>query len=207
MVAVLMAVIYKEKLTKSTIAAIVLSLIGILMLYQGGPGANVSALGMLLVILSSLTYAIYIIVVNKSPIRMSSIKLTFYALIVCAAAMAVFSFVRDGGVQMIPTTRSLVCAIGLALFPTVISLVMLAVAVNYVGSTPAAIMGALEPVTAVVIGVSVFNETLTPRLTAGMLLIMLAVMLIVVGKKNSTHHILAYIGNVRKKISKHWRWK
>ena len=73
-------------------------------------------------------------------------------------------------------------AIALAIIPTVISLVTMALSVHYIGSTPTAILGALEPVTAVTIGVTVFGEHLTPRLIVGMFLVIVAVTLIVVGK-------------------------
>jgi len=207
MVAVIMALFFKEKLSASTVIAIVLSLIGILMLYQGDGNTKISSLGMALVILSSLTYAVYIIVVNKSSIRMSSIKLTMYVLIVCAIMIGSYAYLSGQPIQTIPTTRSWICAIGLALIPTVISLVTLTIAVNNVGSTAAAIMGALEPVTAVIIGVLVFGEVITPRLATGMVLIMGAVLLIILGKKLSPKIILASVSRKGKKLVKHWRWK
>ena len=73
---------------------------------------------------------------------------------------------------------NLVC---LALFPTVISFVCTTRAIHYVGSTPTAILGSLEPVTAVVIGVLVFGETLTARDLLGLVVIVTAVTLVVAG--------------------------
>ena len=55
-----------------------------------------------------------------------------------------------------------------------------AIAVHEVGATPTAIMGALEPLTAVAIGVMVFDVTF--RLAVGIVLILSAVLLIVMGK-------------------------
>jgi drug/metabolite transporter (DMT)-like permease len=55
-------------------------------------------------------------------------------------------------------------------------------AVKIIGSTPTAILGALEPVTAVTIGVTVFAETLTMRIMAGIALILGSVVLIVAKK-------------------------
>jgi drug/metabolite transporter (DMT)-like permease len=49
----------------------------------------------------------------------------------------------------------------------VLSLVLMTVSVHEVGATPTAIMGALEPLTAVAIGVLVFGESLTVRLVIG----------------------------------------
>ena len=69
----------------------------------------------------------------------------------------------------------------LALFPTVISFICTTKAVQYIGATPTAILGALEPVTAVIIGICVFGETLTPGETLGLVLIIAAVTFVVAG--------------------------
>jgi len=207
MVAVLMVAFFGEKLKISTVLAIVMALAGILLLYRGDGDATLSGLGLLFIIISGLTYAVYIIVVNQSSIRMSSLKLTLYVLIICAISLAVFSYSSGAPLQALPTPRSWICAIGLALVPSVISLVTMAMAVQLIGSTPTAIMGALEPLTAVVIGVTVFGEILTPRLSLGILLILGAVMIIIVGKKVSPRVIMSSISHFGGKITKHWRWK
>ena len=71
--------------------------------------------------------------------------------------------------------------IALAIFPTAISFLCTTQAIQYIGSTPTAILGALEPLTAVFFGVVVFGESLTLRLSCGMLMIILAVTLIIAG--------------------------
>ena len=82
----------------------------------------------------------------------------------------------------------------LALIPTVVSLVLMTVAVHAIGSTPTAVMGALEPLTAVVIGVTIFGK-FTARLAAGIGLILLAVTLIVAGKSLHPGRLAAIIGH------------
>ena len=57
------------------------------------------------------------------------------------------------------------------------------ISINKIGSTPSAIMGALEPVTAVIIGIFVFSETFTLRLAVGILLILLGVTLIILKRQ------------------------
>jgi drug/metabolite transporter (DMT)-like permease len=57
------------------------------------------------------------------------------------------------------------------------------IAVKILGSTPTSIMGALEPLTAVVIGVFVFNEVFTLNLACGIVLILISVLLIVLQDK------------------------
>jgi drug/metabolite transporter (DMT)-like permease len=92
----------------------------------------------------------------------------------------------------------------LGLVPTILSLVLMTIAVHEVGATPTAIMGALEPLTAVTIGVLLFGEALTLRLMTGIVLILLAVMLIVLGKNFHLRTIRHAISTL---VRKTWRWK
>lgn len=208
MVAVIMAVFFKEKVTPITIVSIVLALSGISLLYKGGDGAVLSTVGVILVIISSLTYAVYIVVVNKSSLRMSSVKLTFYVLFIGTIMIILYSFTGDSArLQSITSIHSLFYALLLAVFPTVISLILMVIAVHNVGSTPTAVMGALEPITAVCIGVFVFGEVFTMRLAVGCLLILTAVTLIVAGKALPTQHITYVFSRLGRKVMKKWRWK
>ena len=184
MVAVIMSVFFKESITMSTISAIILALLGIGMLYHGGAAATLSTLGIILVILSSLTTAIYIVVVNQSHIQMSPLKLTFYVLLICMMCLLAYSFTSSElPLQLPPSPRAWFFAGWLGLVPTVLSLVFMTIAIREAGATPTAIMGALEPLTAVTIGVLVYGESLTPRLVAGIVFILFSVMIIVLGKK------------------------
>ena len=207
MVAVIMATLFHEKVTAATVVAILLSLAGIALLNQTGNGTSLSLWGVTLVMLSSLTYAIYIVVVNKSSLRMSSVKLTFYVLLFGLCTIYGYTLAMGETVQLLVTPKQWMYAAQLALMPTVLSLVLMVIAVHDVGSTPTAIMGAIEPITAVAIGVLVFGENFTPRLALGIVLILTAVLLIIGGKEMSPHKITLAISRVGKRLAKTWRWK
>lgn len=203
--AVIMTTFFREKVTVSTVTAIILALAGIGLLYKGDAGASLSAMGVVLVMVSSLTYAVYIVVVNQSSIRMSSLKLTFYVLLICMLSLLAYSFTAPSLHLMLPPSpRAWFFACWLGLVPTVLSLVLMTIAVHEVGATPTAIMGALEPLTAVAIGVIVFGESLTIRLAVGILLILTAVLLIVLGKNFHLRSISHAITSI---VRKTWRWK
>lgn len=201
MVAVIMALFFKEKVTSMTVMAIVLSLVGIGLLYKGGARVSLSVIGIVLCILSSLAYAIYIIVVNQSSIQMSSFKVTFYAMLVCEITLILYSFTSpELYLHVLPSPRAWSFAVWLSIVPTILSLVFMTVAVNHVGATPTAILGALEPLTAVTIGVLVFGETLTPRLVVGIIFILFAVMLVVLGKD-------LHLRTITHAVSRLWHWR
>ncbi len=208
MVAVIMATMFHERVTVATALSICLALGGIALLNHSADGSALSRMGVLLVMVSSLTYAVYIVIVNQSSLRMSSVKLTFYVLFFGVLSMLAFTYATGGSVQMLTTPRQWAYALQLAIVPTVLSLVLMVVAVHDIGSTPTAIMGALEPLTAVAIGVMVFGEQFTPRLAVGIVLILTAVVLIVVGKDMSPRRVVGAIAHAGQRLlHKTWRWK
>ena len=182
LVAIIMAVVFKEKVSPITMFSIALAFVGISMLCKSPGGQTLSLVGITFVFLSSLSYAIYIVGVNRSSLKdMPIAKLTFYVLLFRLSVYVVrLQFCTE--LQVIPTPMLWINAVSLAVFPTVISLVTMTKAIHYIGSTPTAILGALEPVTALFFGVLVFGEQLTPRIILGILMVITAVTLIIGGK-------------------------
>lgn len=182
LVAIIMAVVFKEKVSPITMFSIALAFVGISMLCKSPSGQTLSLVGITFVFLSSLSYAIYIVGVNRSSLKdMPIAKLTFYVLLFGLSVYVVrLQFCTE--LQVIPTPMLWINAVSLAVFPTVISLVTMTKAIHYIGSTPTAILGALEPVTALFFGVLVFGEQLTPRIILGILMVITAVTLIIGGK-------------------------
>ena len=185
LVAIIMMLFFKEKPSVITVAAIVLVGIGIALLNSGGDGSVDNVIGVLLVVSSSLAYAIYIVSVQKTALaRMSSLKVGFYS-ILFGSLIYIVRLDMCTSLQWLPTMRSGICAVVLAVFPTIISLTALAKSIKYIGSTAAAILGALEPVTAVLIGVIVFGERPTPLAILGMFIVFGAVTMLIAAPKIS----------------------
>ena len=191
LVALIMAFVFKEKLTLQTFFCILLALGGIGLLYKSGDGTTLSLTGVLLVMASALSYAIYIVGANRPLLKnIATLKLTFYVLLF---GMTLFLVRIDIGrsLNIINDWYLWGNLIALAIFPTAISFLCTTLAVQYIGSTPTAILGALEPLTAVFFGVTVFGESLTLRLCCGIILIILAVTLIIAGS-NVTSHLVRF---------------
>jgi len=189
MTAAIMALFFREKIKFATVASIVLSLVGVILLYWGDGGGTLHLGGVILVLVSALTYALYIIVVDKSPLAMSSFKINFYVLFYCAAGMALFALLSGQPLMLPPTPRAWLWVSWLAVVPAIMALVMMVYAAKYIGSTPTAILGALEPTTAVLIGVFVFDEPFSLRLLMGIILILAAVTIVVLGKAPSRKQV------------------
>ncbi|MCT7486007.1 DMT family transporter [Aliarcobacter cryaerophilus] len=177
-VAIIMALFFKEKNSIITILSIVFAFLGVVLLYESD-GANVSNFGIFLVIVSSLCYAIYIVIINQY-LKMSALKVTFYSMLFCTITILIHSFF-DSSLNIMPLVNFNMWfyTIFLALVPTIISLLFLIKAIQLIGSTSASILGALEPLTAVLIGVYVFNEKITFWLVIGIVFILFGVILII----------------------------
>lgn len=181
-VTLIMLLVFREKTPRITLVAIALAICGVARLSIGEGEMKMSALGVFIVLLSAVGYALYITTVNKSRIRkMTGRKLTFYVFIVSTLLFAVKAGTNEG-IQPIPDAMSFLNLALLALVPTVISNITLVLAVHNIGGTLTAVLGAVEPITAVGVGVLVFGEPFTPNLATGILLIIVAVTLIILAK-------------------------
>lgn len=185
MTAVLMTVLFHERVTWATATAIGLAVMGVALLYHGDGDVKLSAVGVALVMTSSLTYAIYIVSVNQWHTEYSPLKFTFWITVFCLCTVILYTLLSGEPFQMLHTAKEWACAVQLGVLPTVLSLLLMTIGIQLIGSTPSAIMGALEPVTAVCIGVFVFGEPFTLRLLCGIALILAGVTIIILRKKNN----------------------
>ena len=187
MVALIMSVFFKEKITPLIVFSIALAFGGVALLYYSGEGIVLNTTGVLLVLLSALSYALYMIVVNKSSIKLPTFKLTFYAMVFCLICVGGFSFSNESfHIQPLTNFNQVFYVLLLSVVTTIMSLCLMNIAVKILGSTPTSIMGALEPLTAVIIGVFVFDEVFSLNLACGIVLILFSVLLIVLQDKIKT---------------------
>lgn len=182
-VALIMTLVFKEKALWTLWVSIALAFFGIYMINGGGLEGVISLFGIMVVGGSALSYGLYIVVINKSPVKsMSGVKLTFYSMLISGIFFLSKSIINDGGLQTVPNFESWINIFLFAVISTAVSCIAMVYAVHYVGSTVTAVLGALEPVVAVIIGVMVFNEQLTINLVIGLIFILTAVIFIVQGE-------------------------
>lgn len=180
LVALIMAVVFKEKASWITYGCIGLALCGIGLLYRGDGESGLDVVGMTLVLLSALTYAIYIIIVGRiALLKLPVGKMSFWVIVFGMTVFVVSTRFLTQLQPVPPTLSGWVNVCGEAIVPTVISVLFINISIKAIGSTYAAIIGALEPVTALMIGVFVFGESFTVRIALGALLIVFAVILVV----------------------------
>lgn len=162
---------------------------GILLLSQPSGSAQIKPLGILLAISSALSYAFYLVIVNRSKRikQVSEHTLTLYALLTGAMLFAAIRTVQGGGMlEGIDSRADWLNLTGLALVPTMISLLALAISSRYIGPTKTSVLGVFEPLTAILIGTILFGEPLTPKMALGILVCVAAVVFMILrpGKKS-----------------------
>lgn len=190
LVAIIMAVFFKEKITKTVVLSILLISCGIFLLYKGKPDADLNLYGVGIVFLSALLYALYIIGVKniKAIKHLNTAKMSFYVMLFGLLVYIVnLKFCTQ--LHIINKPLLWVYAIGLSLLPTIVSLETITLSIKLIGSTPAAILGSLEPITAIFFGATVFHEQLTLRIIAGVVAILLGVILIISRNKIKKQHV------------------
>lgn len=183
MVTLIMMIFFRERPTAKKVAALVLVFFGVVLLNGGSEAHSTNAVGVLIVMLSALAYAIYMVACQKSRLReIPAVKFGFYSLMFGSTLYIVrLDFCAE--LQPLTNGTAVACVLALALLPTLVSITALAKAIHYIGSSSTAILGALEAVTAVLIGVVAFGERPTALAVLGMVMVLFAVTLIVAGNK------------------------
>ena len=180
-VTVIMALVYKQRPSVVTICAIILSLIGVALLCLRESSTGVSSLlSVFLVLLSGVCYAVYLVLVStvKRINQQNSQKLTFYVLMF-SGAFFMLSALQGGGLQIIPSASAGINLLLMATLPTLLSNLALVRSVKNIGSTLTSVLGAMEPLTAIIVGILVFDESLRGLMVVGIILILVSVSLIV----------------------------
>ena len=174
-----------------TWTAIAVTFVGIVLLSTPSGDVPIRPVGVLLAVGSALCYSFYLVIINRSKrIRnVSEHTLTFYSLVTGAVLFAVIRTVQGGGMLTgIDTLSDWGNLIGLAIIPTMVSMLTIAISSRYIGPTKTAVLGVFEPLTAILIGTLLFGEALTTKMAAGIALCVAAVIFMIVkpgGKKTA----------------------
>ena len=187
-VAVTMAVFFREKKSIVTFAAIVLSLVGASLLSSGNieyNGGN-RMMGLIAACISVFSYAGYIIGIRKTrAVEVNSTVLTCYVMGLGALLFLLGGLFYDKGVRWETNVITWLYIGGLALPATAISNITLVKAVKLAGPTLTSLLGALEPLTAVLVGVFVFKELFTTYSALGIILVVISVSLVLFQQKRT----------------------
>lgn len=183
-VALILGFFFKETITLPTVIALFIVLIGVFFLsVKDIANFSINYIGACISLLGAFTYAIYMLIVNKSNISASGIKISFYSTLFSSLYFLLKLFFT-GRTLPIPELKMAGLLVGFGVITTLLSIITLVYAIRMIGSTPTAIIGVAEPVVAVAISIWIFHEEeFTFNLFLGVCLIIIGVMIDILNPK------------------------
>lgn len=183
-----------DKFSLKQTSSIILATVGVMMMTGVfTEDGTFSALGLFWGLMSGLSYALYLIFVPRLNLkRIPSLKLTFYVFFIGMILLAAYNITTEGRIETVPDTECWINIILLGLIPTALSNICVTMSLRLIDSTIVAILGAFEPLTAMVIGILVLGDPWSLLSLSGVALILLAVAILTILPK--------YINRLRKEL-------
>lgn len=191
-VVVMSAIIFKERMTRRKVVALGLAFVGCLFVVGVVSGEmSVSAFGLLVGLGSGFGYALYSIFARIALKRYATFTVMIYTFLLASVALTPLADV--GSIVTAASSSWIVLAamFALACLSTLTPFALYTVGLAHMETGKAAIMAFVEPMVALVIGVTVFGDVLTPVNCAGIVLIVAAVVLLNVRFKQDAKRGLA----------------
>ena len=187
-VALCMMFIFGEHKSWVDMLAIAAAIFGVYLLASGDSliveNGN-TKLGLTCSIISAFSFAAYYILMKRLKAdKIEVVKFTTWIMLLSAVYFIICAFVLEGKLTMITGVKNWMYILGLGLWSTMISNFTGVKAVRRIGPTLTSILGALQPVTAVVLGILFLHEHLYTRSLIGIILILIAVTVVVMHQNN-----------------------
>jgi drug/metabolite transporter (DMT)-like permease len=160
-------------------------------LVVGVESGTVEALGIVLVGVAAMGYAVYNVAGRVLTANTRPRVLTAYVLLAATGALAVRWLLAGGGLPRTPTHWWIV--VGIGVLGTGVPLLFLYEGLGRLEATRVSIISTTEPVVTVALGVTVLEETLAPSTVVGGVLVLLGVTLVQVSREQR-EWVLAKVG-------------
>lgn len=183
-----MMIVFGEKRTWVDFVAIAGSFFGVYLLASGDSiiveGGN-TRLGLISSLISAFSFAAYYIVMKQVKAdKIEVVKFTTWMMMMSAFYFIICAFVFEGKLTFITDGKCWMNILGLGLWATMVSNITGVKAVRRIGPTLTSVLGALQPLTAVILGVTFLGEHLYLRSVFGITIILIAVSIIVMHQHN-----------------------
>lgn len=191
-VALTMMLFFGEQKSIVNLVSILVSFFGVYLLASGDgvrvEGGN-TELGLVCSLISAFSFAAYYILIKRTKAdKIEVVKFTTWIMMMSAIYFIILGFICNGRLTLVTDGKLWLYIAGLGLWSTMVSNFTGVKAVRRIGPTLTSILGALQPLTAVVLGVLFLDEHLGARTIIGISLIMITVTLIVAHQHTAKHH-------------------
>lgn len=191
-VALCMMMFFGERKSPSNIISILISIFGVYLLASGDglrvEGGN-TTLGLVCSIVSALSFGAYYIFMKITRAdKIEVVKFTTWIMMLSAVYFIICGLIFDGRITFVTDWKLWLYIAGLGLWSTMVSNFTGVKAVRRIGPTLTSVLGALQPLTAVILGILFLDEHLGIRTVIGIAIIMVTVTFIVVHQHSRTDH-------------------
>ena len=164
-------------ISRPTRKALLLSYSGmVLVLVPDLQSAQAQWQGVLFIIASTMTYAVYLTLSPPVIQRVGSMRFTELALSVSAGAMLLhFALTRPSSLLLSQPLPVWSYGLAMALFSTVLPLYALSAAMVRIGAGKSAIIGSLGPILTIIMSMQLLDEWLTPLQWCGVVLVLFGI--------------------------------
>ena len=178
-----MIVIFREKATLFKGISMVCAVAGLILMADF---SSLAPLGVVLAVMSGITYASYVIANKKcSFASLNQFVIVFYVGLVNWIFFAVRNALTHD-LTLPPTFRAWVYMVILALFCTIGALFLLTYGIRTLGASTASVLNMLEPVVSLLAGIIVYHEAVSFKSLLGCLFIVISGIVVVMDKKTDT---------------------
>ncbi len=168
--------LFKEKITYKKLIAVVLTVAGCVFVSGAAGGQSIGFVGIVLGICSGLGYALYSIFSRYALQRnYNSMTISFYTFLFCGLGCLPFASPVSMALSLSP--KAVLYSLGLGVVCCVMPYILYTKGLEYVDNTRASVIVAVEPVVASLIGVFVYNESVTAVKLLGVALVLSAVVI------------------------------
>ncbi len=191
-VALCMMLFFGERKSPANIISILISIFGVYLLASGDglrvEGGN-TTLGLVCSIVSALSFGAYYIFMKITRAdKIEVVKFTTWIMMLSAVYFIICGLIFDGRITFVTDWKLWLYIAGLGLWSTMVSNFTGVKAVRRIGPTLTSVLGALQPLTAVILGILFLDEHLGIRTVIGIAIIMVTVTFIVVHQHSRTDH-------------------
>jgi len=188
LVLIISAIAFKKKITKIQYVALVLSYIGVAIIFSGKisvVGNSNPLLGALFVFFAALTYAMFLVGSGQMLPRIGTRRFTSYSMIAAAIAVLLTNTAFNGFDLLKYPLEVYGLALFMAVFATVVPTFMIAEGIRIIGANNSSIIGAIGPVSTIILAYIFLDERLYPMQMVGTLFVISGVLIITLNKNKS----------------------
>lgn len=167
----------KKKVRPMALISVGMCVLGICLFYD--PSVPLDMTGAAVAMASGVTFAIYVIMISVFKYQIKGFLFTFYVALISSVAMLGYCLATNS--LSIPKSAVGWCAcVVFSMSVTVGAVYLFQKGTLIIGGERASILSTVEPITGVVIGICVFQETVSPLTVIGSVIVILASILIAI---------------------------